>query len=133
MSLTEALKEVGEELGKEALEIAQAEGKVFFDENKDDVKEIGQDAANQLLLWARFQFTEIPTLSDDPGMAELEYHSKLLAKRDAVFKKVAELEESNAEAVARLKEKAGGFFRRLATKLGQRGLKYVTIALIALI
>lgn len=133
MSLTEALKEVGEELGKEALEMAQAEGKVFFDENQDDVKEVGEDAANQLLLWARFEFTDIPTLSDDPGMAELAHHEELLAKRDGVFKKVAELEEANAEAVARLKAKAGGFIRRLGMKLGQRGLKYVTMALIALI
>lgn len=133
MSLTDALKETGEAIGKEALEIAEAESRTFFDENKDDIEEIGKDAANQLLLWARFEFKDIPTLSENPGLAELEHHEALLAKRDEIFAKVAALEQTNAEAVARLKAQAGGFWKRLGMRLGQVGLKYLTVALLALI
>jgi hypothetical protein len=133
MSLTEALKETGDALMAEALAVVKEEGQAFVDENKDDAAEVGEDAANQLLLWARFEFKDIPILPKDAGMSEIEQHEILLAKRDGIFAKVAELERENAERIARMKARAMGFWKKLGSKLGQIGLKYATAALLVLI
>ncbi len=133
MSLTEALKETGDALMAEALAVVKEEGQAFADENKDDAIAIGEDAANQLLLWARFEFKDIPLLPDDASLSDIETHEQLLAKRDGIFEKVAALERDNAERVARIKARAMSFWKKLGTRLGQVGLKYATVALLALV
>lgn len=133
MSLTEALKETGDALMAEALAVVKEEGQAFADENKDDAIDIGEDAANQLLLWARFEFKDIPLLRDDADLSEIEQHEILLAKRDGIFAKVAELELANAERIARMKARAMGFWKKVGARLGQIGLKYATVALLALV
>ncbi len=133
MSLTEALKDTGDALMAEALAAVKDEGRSFADENKDDAVDVGEDTANQLLLWARFEFKDIPLLPDDADLSEIETHEQLLAKRDGIFEKIAALELDNAERFARMKARAMGFWKKLATRLGQVGLKYATVALLALV
>ena len=133
MSLTEALKETGDALMAEALAVVKDEGQAFADENKDDAADVGEDAANQLLLWARFEFKDIPDLPENPSLSDLEVHEKLLAKRDGIFEKVAELERENSERIERMKARAMGFWKKVGARLGQVGLKYATAALIVLI
>lgn len=133
MSLTEALKETGDALMGEALAVVKGEGQAFADENKDDAADVGEDTANQLLLWARFEFKDIPILRDDSDLSEIETHEILLAKRDGIFEKIAALERDNAERFARMKARAMGFWKKIGARLGQIGLKYVTAALIALV
>ncbi len=133
MSLTEALKETGDALMAEALAVVKDEGQSFADENKEDAAEVGEDAANQLLLWARFEFKDIPLLREDADMAEIEQNEILLAKRNEIFAKVAELERENSERIERMKARAMSFWKKVGARLGQIGLKYATAALIALI
>lgn len=133
MSLTDAFKDAGDQILAEALAIGKEEGQAFLDENKDDAAAVGEDAANQLLLWARFEFTDIPILPADATLSDIEIHEQLLARRDGIFAKVAGLERENQERIARMKARAMGFWKKLGTKLGQVGLKYATAALLALI
>lgn len=127
------LKEVAKEFGDEAVTLVETEAEALLLDSAEDALALGSGGIKNLIAWANFDMNPILDLSDDATMSEMADHEELLAARDKVFEQVATLERENAEAVARMKEKAKSFCGKIVDVLAEKGLKYLGMAALALV
>lgn len=127
------LKEVAKEFGDEAVTLVEIEATALLADSVEDAVALGSGGVESLIAWANFDMNPITDLSDDASMGEMAEHEELLAARDKIFEQVATLERENAEAVARMKEKARTFCGKIVDVLAEKGLKYLGMAALALV
>jgi len=131
--IVDFLKEVAKEFGDEAVALVETEATALLAHSVEDAVALGSGGVKNLIAWANFDMNPIPDLPNDASMGDMADHEELLAARDKIFEKVAELERENAEAVARMKEKALHFCGKVVDVLAEKGLKYLGMAALALV